>query len=351
MENLPHVSVIVPVYRGALTIRRCIESLIGQTYENYEIITINDASPDHSESILRELAEKHSRIKIVNKRVNEGVHAARLDGIRIAQGTYLAFADADDWCEPNMIESLCRQIPMTNADIVVAGSNLIDKNNRRIGLKTKFQFEEFTGPDAFRNFCLLQLGTAALWNKLIRRDLAVEFADQNWKWRPDAGEDTLMMIGCLSKAQKTITIPDIIYNYIQHDQSATAIAGNALSYARILRAYACAIEIYNHFNEDNKKLIDELYRRQLNMPVYHVYNPEDLDPHKALLEKAIEILAQNRPSALFEIANIGISCPRATALYKNNLNKIIWALHMALRPIRARFRKLSATPNQHNTSK
>ncbi|MDQ8188473.1 glycosyltransferase [Pelagicoccus sp. SDUM812002] len=338
MSDSPFVSVIVPVYKAAATISRCIDSLTKQTYPNLEIIAVNDASPDNSLAILKQIASNTPTLRIVDKSQNEGVHAARLDGMKAARGRYLAFSDSDDWSEPDMIENLSKHCRKTQADIVIGGSYLVDAAGKKLGYKTKFKYQELAGPSAFEEFCNLRLGTAALWNKLIQRELALKFAEQDWGWRPDAVEDTLMLIGCLAEANKVVTIQEMLYNYVQHDNAATKSAGNALSFARILRAYASATEVYQDFEPPFKQLVDELYRRQLNMPVYHVYEASDLNSSKDLLEAAVKILAANRPSALYEMANIGIICPGSRNLHKSSLGKLLWAGKATLRSLWSRIR-------------
>lgn len=331
MPPPPFVSVIVPVFNGANFVRRCINSLANQTYRNFEIIAINDASTDSSLEELHSLETEHTELKVVDKQMNGGVHAARLDGIKTASGDYLAFADADDWADSDMLENLIKPTTKTNVDIVVGGAMLVDRDGKRLGYKAKFKDEEIINPLAFSEFCQLRLGTGALWNKLIKKDLVLKYAEQDFGWRPDAVEDTLILIGCFAEARKTVTISGSLYNYVQHETAATKIAGNALSYSRILRAYASAIETYQYFDENKLNLIDELYRKQLNMPVYHVFQPEALRPHVSLLEPAIKILANNRPSALYQIANIGIFCPSSKIQHKTSAGKILWAFKMALK--------------------
>lgn len=91
------ISVIVPVYKTAKYIPQCLNSILTQTYEDLEVIVINDASPDNSLDIVRRYAAKDSRIKIIDKKVNEGVDRARFSGLKIAKGEWVAFVDSDDW--------------------------------------------------------------------------------------------------------------------------------------------------------------------------------------------------------------------------------------------------------------
>ena len=105
----PLVSVIVPVYNVAAYLQRCLDSLLGQTYRNLEIICVNDGSTDGSAAILDEYATKDARIKVIHQE-NAGVSVARNRGLDSATGEYVGFIDADDWLEPDAYEkitSLC----------------------------------------------------------------------------------------------------------------------------------------------------------------------------------------------------------------------------------------------------
>ena len=95
------VSVIVPIYNAEKYLNKCLESIIGQTYKNLEIILVDDGSSDNSPIICDAWAQIDSRIRVIHKK-NGGVSSARNAGIDLAQGDYIGFVDADDWIEPNM---------------------------------------------------------------------------------------------------------------------------------------------------------------------------------------------------------------------------------------------------------
>ena len=119
-KSLQKVSIIVPVYNGAKKLPRCLDSILGQTYENIEVILINDGSQDDSEKICREFAKKDSRIRVISKE-NEGVSATRNRGIEEAAGTYIQFTDCDDYLEKDYIENMVHAMELQDADLVIAG--------------------------------------------------------------------------------------------------------------------------------------------------------------------------------------------------------------------------------------
>ncbi len=100
---IPKISVVIPVYNVENYLHRCVESVLNQTFQDFEIILINDGSKDSSGEICDEYAKKDKRIKVIHKK-NARVSAARNDGIKMAKGKYLSFIDSDDWIEPEMYQ-------------------------------------------------------------------------------------------------------------------------------------------------------------------------------------------------------------------------------------------------------
>lgn len=109
------ISVIVPIYNAEKYLNKCLESIIGQTYKNLEIILVDDGSSDNSPTICDAWAQIDSRIRVIHKK-NGGVSSARNAGIDLAQGDYIGFVDADDWIEPNMYEVLINNAEKFSAD-------------------------------------------------------------------------------------------------------------------------------------------------------------------------------------------------------------------------------------------
>lgn len=116
MSNIPHISVIIPVYNASQTLKQCIDSVISQTLENIEIIIVNDGSTDNSAALIAQYLSDE-RIVYYEKK-NEGLAAARQDGIERARGEYIGFVDSDDWIEFDMYEKLYRSAVTANADVV-----------------------------------------------------------------------------------------------------------------------------------------------------------------------------------------------------------------------------------------
>lgn len=114
---MPKVSIIIPIYNAEEFLKRCLDSILDQTLKDIEVICVNDGSKDNSLQILKEYQKNDDRIIIIDKK-NEGVSAARNDGINKSSGEYIAFADADDWLEKNALEEMYNACINQNVDVV-----------------------------------------------------------------------------------------------------------------------------------------------------------------------------------------------------------------------------------------
>ena len=125
--NNPKISVIVPVYNVERYLRKCLDSIIAQTFSDWECICVDDGSPDNSGKILDEYAAKDKRFVIIHKE-NGGVSSARNAGLDMARGEYITFCDSDDWIEKETYEVAYMNAKKNNADIVTWQYQINDEN-------------------------------------------------------------------------------------------------------------------------------------------------------------------------------------------------------------------------------
>lgn len=142
MNSQPKISVIVPVYKTEGLLDRCVESIVGQTYKNLEIILVDDGSPDNCPAMCDEWAEKDSRIRVIHKE-NGGLCSARNAGMDIATGDYLGFVDSDDCIEPDMYQLLVENAVSTQADISRCGI-FVDEESRENGICVDCEYAKRT---------------------------------------------------------------------------------------------------------------------------------------------------------------------------------------------------------------
>ena len=127
----PKISVVIPVYKVEPYIRKCLDSVVGQTYRNLEIILIDDGSPDHCGAICDEYAGKDDRIRVIHKK-NAGVGAARNDGIQAADGEWIAFMDSDDWYELDHFSQLVAAIPEQQVDVICMSGHIAENRDETV---------------------------------------------------------------------------------------------------------------------------------------------------------------------------------------------------------------------------
>lgn len=132
------VSVLVPVYKAEKYIRRCLDSLLGQTLKDFELILVDDGSPDCSGAICDEYSKKDSRVRVIHK-INGGVSSARQAGLDVAVGEYVIHADPDDWVEADMLEELYRKAVEADADMVFCDFYQDYANGRSIYVSQKIE--------------------------------------------------------------------------------------------------------------------------------------------------------------------------------------------------------------------
>lgn len=169
-DNGNLISVIVPVYNVEQYLKRCLESLLKQEYENLEIILIDDGSTDTSGKICDSYAEKDSRITVIHQQ-NKGASCARNHGLMAAKGAYIGFVDSDDWIEPDMYRYLFRLIQKYRANVAVcdyeraARPQKVKERKEKLQLRTKEELDRF--------FYRLDGGKSyfSVWNCLYQKSL------------------------------------------------------------------------------------------------------------------------------------------------------------------------------------
>lgn len=146
------VSIIIPVYNTSEYLERCLNSILNQTYDNIEIVLIDDKSTDNSLSICLSFSEKYDVIKVVALKQNSGAAAARVAGINIASGSLYMFVDSDDWVHPQMVEQLVLAIDKFGVDVFQCGHFIVDSYNSNFDNVNfdSYKFSVFDSNEAIR---------------------------------------------------------------------------------------------------------------------------------------------------------------------------------------------------------
>lgn len=213
------ISLIVPAYNIENEITRCVESLLEQTYQNLEIILVNDGSSDGTLDVLYALSKRDRRIRVINKN-NAGVTRARLDGVRAATGAWIGFVDGDDYVEPMMFETLLQNAYQYDADISHCGYQMVFPSRVDYYYNTGrvVQQDHITGLKDLLIGAFIEPG---LCNKLFKRDLFKKIIESNvMNLEIRNNEDLLMNFYLFREAKRSVFIDRCFYHYIVRPCSA-----------------------------------------------------------------------------------------------------------------------------------
>lgn len=219
---MPQISIVVPVYNAAKYLPRTIASIQAQTYEDWELLLVNDGSTDNSVQIIEQYAAKDSRIKLINQK-NSGPARARNVGIENAQGRYISFVDSDDTIEPCMMHCMYDAATKHQANIVMCNFATISGNKRTVSYH------------GFTCNCIMtqnQLNQEVLCryfegNNAGVPSLCTKFVDKVWLRSKGISipenrvraEDWLFNLHCLEAEPRFCAINDVLYNYWQNEGS------------------------------------------------------------------------------------------------------------------------------------
>lgn len=217
MKDQPLISVIVPIYKVEKYLDRCVESIVNQTYENLEIILVDDGSPDSCPQMCDSWAEKDNRIKVVHKE-NGGLSDARNVGMAVAKGEYIAFVDSDDWIEQNMISKLYDALISNGCDAASCRVNMVWDNGDKKPLSREIETKVFDNKvEAMSDLISggLNYIIQTVWNKLYKAEIIKRIPfprgrineDEFWTWKVIANLNSIVCINSL------------VYNYYQREGS------------------------------------------------------------------------------------------------------------------------------------
>lgn len=239
--NDPTISVIIPVYNAEKYLRLCLDSLISQTYKDFEIILINDGSTDNSSNLCDEYSGIDNRIRVIHKK-NGGVSSARQVGIDSARGTYTIYVDSDDWVEPNMLEELYNTAVSSKADMVICDYYMESLNEIKLIRQRPSGLEhDIVLADLFKTL------HGSCCNKLIKRDCYSRY-NISFPMNLSVCED-LYVIASLLKHNITVEyLPKAFYHYIlnNNDNSLSKIVNS--SYDNDLYLLKCFTSLMQNEN-------------------------------------------------------------------------------------------------------
>ena len=217
------ISVIVPIYNVEPYLRRCVDSLLGQTHRDLELILVDDGSPDGCGAVCDEYAAMDGRVRVLHK-PNGGLSDARNAGLQIARGELIAFVDSDDWVSPNYLERLHTALRQTGADICEC--SWLKTVGETACPAAQGEVRVFAPEEAMEQLIHDGEFRQHVWNKLYRREVIADIFFPKGK----TNEDEFWTYQVFGRAQKVAKIPDVLYFYFQRPSS---IMGETYSLKRL----------------------------------------------------------------------------------------------------------------------
>lgn len=266
---MPEISVIVPVYKVEPYIHKCVDSILTQTFTDYELILVDDGSPDTCGNICDEYAQKDARIHVIHKE-NGGLSDARNAGMKIACGEYVIFIDSDDYIDADMLSYLYENLKKADADMATCG--IYEVYADRIEKQEEEPDFVCSGEEAFR--CILRGHTirGEIWNKLIKRSCISDLEFPKGKLY----EDIFYTVDMMQRIKKVAVGTKPKYYYLHRSDSITGkayrpklfdiIDGYTKNYQVVKQAFpkleeeAECLWIWSRFIVLDKMLLEENYR-------------------------------------------------------------------------------------------
>lgn len=220
---MPMFSIIVAIYRVEEWLDECIGSILSQSFTDFELIAVDDCSPDDSLAILRRHAERDARVRTVSLERNVGAGLARNAGLDRATGEYVWFIDGDDWIEPGSLQAIADRVEATGADLVMFGWERRFPSGRTA--RGGQQHHLTRAPEIFRltEFPQLIYMAPFPWNKAVKRDLIEKF---QYRFESGQYQDIDFTFFMLSAAQGITALDRICVNYRQRKSAVTRVRGD-----------------------------------------------------------------------------------------------------------------------------
>lgn len=250
MEKQDLISVIIPVYNVEKYLPQCINSVLEQSYQNFEIILVNDGSKDTSGAICDNYSKKDSRIKVIHQE-NAGASAARNTGLKIVSGEYVYFLDGDDWLERNAFEEMVKSMQKEQTDFVFFDAYSIDENSGNISKKHyshKETYKNGKGHEIMKQLLTNKEFHVAPWSMFFR----TKFLMQSKIYFEEGiiYEDMLFAYQVFSMAQKVAYVPAYLYFRRYRENS-------VMTSKVVQKNFVSAVKVYEQVRDYSEKLTDD----------------------------------------------------------------------------------------------
>ncbi len=289
------LSVVLPVYKVQGYLRQCLDSLLEQPFTDFEIIAVDDCSPDHSGAILAEYAARDPRVQVVTPAANVGLGRARNLGLDHATGEYVWFVDSDDWLAQGALTAVADRLAGTSCDVLIMGFDRVHWDGRVVtadaGKVLAEAPEVFTLADWPQVLRVLHVA----WNKVVRRDLLVKI---DFRFEEGWYEDVSFTFPVLAAAERISGLPRTCVHYRQRRTGAiTRTLGDR--HFEIFDHWEHAFTMVDAYSDQAEALRPALFSRMLWHYVTVLRNAERVPrgSRRRFFERIVAHFHQYRPAA------------------------------------------------------
>lgn len=272
---MPEISIIVPAFNEEKNISRCLDSILNQTFSDFEIICVDDNSTDKTYDIICEYSEKDSRVKAF-KDPGKGVSSARNFGLDNANGNYIAFVDSDDFIQPQMYEYLYKAVKENDCEMSVCGYERVKEFEEK---KFEYNCRECTC-DEFISFSDTnyvidnEMKVSSVCMKLIKKDIINSLRFENYA----LGEDTVFCSNLWVRANKVFFVDLPLYCYFINSESVTHISYHEKKRIDLIKTRLIAYE--NYLNYKNKNIAHFFLEKGISQINYYRFFSKGTETEK-----------------------------------------------------------------------
>lgn len=314
VENTQNIklSIIVPVFMVERYLPKCIESILNQKMSDFELILVDDCSPDNSGKICDNYAKLDKRIRVIHNRERKGAGKTRYVGLSVARGNYVGFVDADDWIHKDMYHVLCDVVQLYSAEVACC-EFIFEYVNQTVVLAKKSHTKILSQTDAMLNIHTGEAVYPYLFNKVFKKDILVQPCEEN---EIVIGEDYRFVVNVLKNANRIVWVNRPLYYYRQRKTSACN-KGFTKKHLSVLKNYQemrqqLSLEYPELSQVINSYCVTEEMIILQSMAKNKVYEKEMAKYVKTdIAQNLNQYLHQNHISKMFKLSGIIITlCPR-----------------------------------------
>lgn len=308
------VSIIIPVYNVEKYIKKCLESVVCQSYQNIEIIIVNDGSTDKSGDICKAFAQEYSNVIYISQK-NKGQSSARNVGLKCATGELICFLDSDDYVEKSFVSEMAKYLYEYKADIVQCGVWEIFPDNKTVSsnIKDTEIISNYEAIDKMIRWGMDDLVIRpAVWNKMFKREVIHNL----FFWEGKISEDYYFTFEALKRSKRICLMKENLYYHIYTNQNSTTRSAFNIKRLDLLQAYDYILD--NLPAKVDKNTVLFAYLNHINHFFYEIYALRSCESRKIIVQ-----LRQKEKSILSELnirrSHFSIIFRALTIVYTPNL--------------------------------